>query len=352
MPELTSQLTRPSALRPEDIAKWRAFLQASPSLAAPFLSYEYVAAAERCFPDVRVVRLVENGEAVGFFAFEYASTLHRLAGIGQRVSGDFADYFGLVAAQGMTVSADALLHAARLKVLYFTNLEEAQTSFGLHGEQPEVGVRIEFPHGGEAFWADRRMLDKKFVEDTKRRERKLIEAHGPLRFVFRHENCGEELQKLIDAKRHQYARTGVADPLASSAKRRFLAALAAGDGADCRATLSTLHAGGKWVGSHFGLMYGSTLHYWFPVYNPQMRNFGPGRLLIKAIIDAAAQNGVTAIDRGAGNASAKLDFATSRHAFLRGIWARPGLTSLAYRAGMSARWRLRAAADRARAEGE
>lgn len=350
MPELKSQLIRPSALKPEDIAKWRSFLQASPSLAAPFLSYDYVATAERCFPDVRVAKFAENGETVGYFPFEYASTLHRLAGIGQRVSGDLADYFGLVASPGTTVSTSALLRATRLKALYFTNLEEAQTSFGLGGEQPEIGTRIEFPEGGEAFWTNRRTLDRKFVGDTERRERKLIEEHGPLRFVFRHEDCAGELQKLVGAKRRQYARTGVIDPLASAAKRRFLAALAVGDGPDCHATLSTLHAGDQWIGSHFGLMYGSTLHYWFPVYNPQMRNFGPGRLLIKAIIDSAGQNGVKAIDRGAGDSPAKRDFATSQHAFLRGLWTRPGPTSLAYRAVLSVQWRLQAERNKARAE--
>jgi CelD/BcsL family acetyltransferase involved in cellulose biosynthesis len=119
---------------------------------------------------------------------------------------------------------------------------------------------------------------------------------------------------------------------------------------DCRATLSTLHAGDRWIGSHFGLMHGSTLHYWFPVYNPQMRNFGPGRLLIKAIIDASIENGVTRIDRGAGDSQAKLDFETSRHQFLRGIWSRPGFASLGYRAALSMQWRLQTLRKRAAAE--
>jgi CelD/BcsL family acetyltransferase involved in cellulose biosynthesis len=138
--------------------------------------------------------------------------------------------------------------------------------------------------------------------------------------------------------------------MGSPRKRKFLEALAAVDDPDCRPTLSTLHAGEEWIGSHFGLMYGETLHYWFPVYNPQMRNFGPGRLLIKAIIDTAEENGVKRIDRGAGDSQAKLDFATSRHEFLRGIWSRPGLASLAYRAGLSAQWRLKALRRDAAAE--
>jgi CelD/BcsL family acetyltransferase involved in cellulose biosynthesis len=342
MPDLIFQVTRPGALGPDDIARWRSFLQATPALAAPFLSHAYAAAAERCFADVRVLKCVEDGETVAFFPFQFRSALHRMAGIGQVISDDLADYFGLVARSGFALRSDDLLRGAGLSAMYFTHLEEGQTSFGLSGEQPEPGLRIEFPQGGAAFWSELEKRDKKFLADTQRRARKLKDAHGPLRFVFRREDNGEELQRLIAAKRSQYGRTGVADPLDSPVKRKFLAEIATLRDSDCRATLSTLHAGDRWVGSHFGLMCGSTLHYWFPVYNPDMRAFSPGRLLIKAIIDAAEENGVTRIDRGAGTSAAKLDFATSQHRFFRGLWARRSPTSLAYRVALSAQWRLHA----------
>ncbi len=340
MSELKASVARPSDLNESDIAKWRSFQRENSALGSAFLSHAYAATAERCFANVRLLKLTRDGEAVGFFPFQHHSMLHRLAGIGEGVSGSLADYFGLIGAPGLNISGPELLRAAGLKAMYFTHLDETQTSYGLTGEQPETGVRIEFPLGGKAFWDERRKLDKKFTGDTERRERRLVEAHGPLRFVFRHVDCADELQKLIKAKRAQYERTGVADSMASPTKRKFLAAIAAIDDPDCRPTLSTLHAGDEWICSHFGLMCGSTLHYWFPVYNPQMRNFGPGRLLVKAIIDAAEENGVKMIDRGAGDSQAKLDFATSQHRFLRGVWARPGLTSLAYRAALSAQWRL------------
>lgn len=351
MSELKATVVKPSALGEDDIARWRSFLHNSPALAAPFLSHAYAMAAERCFANVRLLKLARAGETIGFFPFQHRSALHRLSGIGEGVSGDMADYFGLIGAPGLDLSGRELLRAAGLKAMYFTHLDEAQASFGLTGVQPELGLRIDFPQGGKAFWDERRQLDKKFTSDTERRGRRLIEAHGPLRFVFRHADCGDELRKLIAAKRDQYARTGVADSMAAPAKRKFLEALADIDDPDCRATLSTLHAGDEWVGSHFGLMHGSTLHYWFPVYNPQMRNFGPGRLLIKSIVDSAQENGVARIDRGAGDSQAKLDFATSRHHFLRGVWARPGLVSLAYRAGLSVQWRIGALRNRGQANG-
>jgi CelD/BcsL family acetyltransferase involved in cellulose biosynthesis len=352
MTSLTATIHKPSKLTIDDIDRWRRFQKGSPDLANPFLSYRYSHAAEQAFDTVYVVKLKHSSkdEAVGFFSIQFRSMIHRLCGIGQRVSGELADYFGLIAARDFKISEAELVRAANLNAIYFTHLEETQTAFGLTGSQPELGIRIDFPNGGEAFWENRRKLDKKFTGDTERRERRLIETHGPLRFVFRHVNCMVELQNLIEAKRVQYARTGVKDSMAKASTRKFLEILSHISDPDCRATLSTLHAGDQWIASHFGLMYGSTLHYWFPVYNPQMRNFGPGRLLIKAIIDASIENGVTRIDRGAGESQAKLDFGTSRHQFLRGIWSRPGVVSFGYRAALSAGWRWRMLRDKYTAE--
>ena len=149
------------------------------------------------------------------------------------------------------------------------------------------------------------------------------------------------LAALIDAKRAQYRRTGVRDSLSTTRNRKFLAELAQCKDLDCRPTLSTLYAGGHWVGSHFGLMFGETLHYWFPVYNPEMKSYAPGRLLLKAIIDAGAENGIRTIDCGAGDSAAKRDFATARYHLLRGVWVRPGPVGLLYRAQLSIGWRLR-----------
>lgn len=339
MSDLKAVVLRPSELPGDDITRWRSLLSGMPGIAPAFLSYPYALAAERCFRGVSVARLEKAGRVVGFFPFQFGSRLHRLAGIGQRVSGGLADYFGLVGEPGLKLSGPELICAIGLKSLLFDHLDETQASFGLGGIQPEPGLRISLAEGGSAYWEALRQNDKKFVQDTERRERKLVETHGKLRFVFREPSTGE-LDGLIEAKRQQYTRTGAHDVMAKASTRRFLKALSAVDDPQCRATLSTLHAGEKWVCSHFGLTCGSTLHFWFPVYNPEMSAFAPGRLLVKAVIDSSRETGIELIDRGAGDSKAKRDFATSEHLYYRGIWQSPGLISLAYRAGLSAKWRL------------
>jgi CelD/BcsL family acetyltransferase involved in cellulose biosynthesis len=337
---LVGDVVRPAMLQPEDLARWAEFMEADSTLATPFLSFPYVAAAADTFSGVRVLRITLHGRTVGFFPFQYRSELYRLSGIADRVGGELSDYFGIVAERGLAIDPKTLLRLAGLQAILFTHLDESQAQYGLTGEKPEPGLRIRLARDGASFWSQLKAKDKKFVADTERRERKLAEAHGPLRFVFNHADRLAELCHLITAKRAQYERMAVTDPMSAEVTRRFLERLAASESPVCRAVLSTLHAGETWVASHFGLMCGGMLHYWFPVYNPELRSYAPGRLLVAAIIRSAEDHGVDCIDRGAGDSSAKRDFATEQHSFVRGLWHRPSMSSLIYRVGLSASWRI------------
>lgn len=341
MSNLKAVVVRPSGLSSEEIALWRSFLDETPAIASPFMSPFYSLTAEKWFVGVSVAKLERAGRVVGFFPFQYRSRLHQLLKIGQRVSGDLADYFGVIGSRDLELSGDELVKLVGLNVLLFDHLDERQQSYGLLGGQPEIGLRIDFPNGPTEYWEGRRRRDKKFVQDTERRERKLIEKYGPLRFVFRHQSVADELERLIAAKRSQYSRTEARDVMASKSVQSFLKEIALTDDSQCRAILSTLHAGETWVCSHFGLACGGTLHLWFPVYNPDLRAFSPGRLLVKALIDTANETGLKRIDRGAGDTPAKRDFATSEHIYFRGVWQRRSITTLTYRAGLSAAWRIR-----------
>jgi len=338
--QLTARIFTPGAMDDADIARWRDMMAANPILATPFLSHAYAAAAERAYGGVHVCQIENEGNAVAFFPFQFPSATHRLLGLAERVGANLCDHFGIIGELGFAVRPHRLLSLARLTTMSFTHLDESQAHFGLTGELPKVGLRIEFPDGPDPYWEARRRLDKDFVADTRRRERKLVEKYGKLRFVFREQEPLPHLERLIAAKRAQYARTGVTDVIRSRSVRHFLRELALSSDPDCRAALSTLYAGDTWVASHFGLTCGKTLHYWFPVYNFELRSHAPGRLLLKAIIDESKNLGVTCVDRGAGDTPAKRSFATSQYVLTEGLWSRPGFTALAYRSSLSLTWRL------------
>ena len=318
------------------------FCAASPDLASAFLSFPYVRAASQVFLDVRICVIQRGDQSVGFFPYQFPTPWHRLMGFGERVGGELSDAFGLVAASGVHLSPGQLLGLAGLNALLFTHLDESQTEFGLTGEQPQTGLRIVMAQGSQAYWSQLKATDKRFVADTERRERKLVDCHGPLRLTFRHGAPLVELDRLIADKRLQYARTGAADPLGHGRTRHFLQILAQGDDPLCRGVVSILHAGDTWVASHFGLMHRGTLHFWFPVYNPELQPFSPGRVLVTAIIKQADSLGIDCIDRGVGDSPAKRDFANFEHRFLRGLWHRSNLSASLIRAGLSLQWRLKA----------
>ncbi|MBN9591726.1 MAG: hypothetical protein J0I02_05780, partial [Alphaproteobacteria bacterium] len=147
MSALHSKILRPHELDSRDIAIWRQLQRQVPHLGTPFLSHAFAVAASRVFGNVFVSKLQRAGRTIGFFTFQYRSALHRALGIGERLGGELSDYFGLVAEQELSLSAAELLRLSGLNTLYFTHLDENQQNFGLSGEQPEPGLKIEFPNG-------------------------------------------------------------------------------------------------------------------------------------------------------------------------------------------------------------
>ena len=348
--QLVGRVLAATDLLQEDREIWRQFLAPQP---VAFLSYPYVRAFASQCPLVRVTRISTlDGRTVAFFPFQYRSPAFAMVGIGERLGGDLSDYFGLVAEPGFQIEAQLLLRLSGLQSLFYSQLDESLQGIGLIGEKALTGFRIDLPNGGKVFWEDKRYSDKKFVSDTERRERNLIREFGPMRFVFSESDPSEPLEKVIAEKRAQYHRTHVGDVLSEERTRAVLYALGRTRDAQCSGVVSTLHAGDTWVASHFGLRCGSTLHYWFPVYNPALKAFAPGRILLKQIIDNAQSNGLERIDRGGGDSVAKRDFATSQHFFYSGLWQQPGLVALSHRVGLAINWRMARFKNRGKAEAE
>lgn len=319
---------------------WKQLQSSHGHLQSPFYSYEYASMMASVHPHVFVCVIEREGEIAGFLPFQYATALQRCLAAAERVGGEMTDYFGLIAGPAMHSAPTDLLRLAGIKHFYFTHLPEAQLQYGLEGERPEVGLLVDIKTAQGTYWEQRRNQDKKFVLDTERRARKLQTEYGALRFCLEEADWPSALDMLIERKRAQYQATGVQDCLQEHWKRNLLRQLAASPSDSCRAILSTLWAGDLWVASQVSLKGDHVLHAWFPVYNRELHQYAPGRLLLKNIIEAAPSLGITVIDRGVGDTKAKRDFATREQLFYRGAWRLPGLRSLVYRASCSVKWRL------------
>jgi len=339
-------VTDPGSLPEQLVRRWRALRQADSSLQSPFLDPAYVQAVAACREGVRLAVLERDGAPCGFFPFQYADRLHRWLGAAEPVGAHMTDAVGVVAAPDCGLTPLRLLRSAGLRYFRFTHLCDAQARLGLRGDREECGLAIDLRRGPEAYWAALGASNQVLIEDSERRRRRLREAHGPVRFVFSAGEVAGELHRLIDAKRVQYRRTGAADPLGPTWTRRLLQRLAESDAAECQGLLSTLHAGETWVASHFGLRSGALLHYWFPIYNPALARFAPGRLLLMSIIDAAPAQGISLIERGVGTQPHKREFANLSRSYYRGAWHEPGPRAFVARTLASLNWRIGALRQR------
>ncbi len=324
-----------------ELAAWHALHAAQGPERWAFLSPGFSAAVQEIVAPVRVVLLWQGDALAGVLPLQRQPGRLGRMGIFEPVGGLMADYAGLLAAPDVRTSWPDLLGGGAIPCLFFTHLDEQHQRHGLGGSLPTVGLRTRIhADGGAAHWAWLRTQDKKLVDDTERRERKLQRDHGAVDFALDAPAPEHALQMLIESKNAQYRRTGAhGGALLAPQNQRLLAHLLAHPSEGCRARLSVLKAGEQWVSGHFGLQSGNTLHYWFPVYGEAFAAYSPGRILFKHVILQADAAGINLIDRGQGDSAAKRDFATESHQFFKGLEAR-GIRGQMLAAAQRLAWRF------------
>jgi hypothetical protein len=258
-----------------------------------------------------------------------------------------SDYFGIIAESNFTINEGEICKLCNLSLLQYSHLDEPQLEYGFHNDRNmrEKGLLISINSSSDEYFSKLKNANNKIISDTARRNRKIQRDLGPIKFCFnvkpKEERC-TVLRTLINKKRGQYQRTGVADSLRESWKQDLLHALLHNQNNHCHGILSTMYAGNTWVASHFGLQCLNRLHYWFPVYNPKLVKYSPGRLLMYSVISESpnCKTPISIIDRGAGVSKAKEDFANNEHYFLRGELFNPKLSSISFKIFQSIRWKL------------
>lgn len=336
------RVLRPEALTEADRSTWSALSRAANRSGGAFLTWQYATAVASVMPSARVAALEDGAGRKAFLAFQAKPGVLGALGVCERIGGAISDYAGLVAEPGFAIDPGTLLARCGIGAFEFSHLDESQAAYGLAGEAPRVGLRIDLPEGGGGYLADLRQRKKSVVRETDRRLRRLAEKVGPARLEIDLRDRPDLLDTLFAAKLAQYARTGkdegavLAEPWAQG----LIRTLYAQNDPDCRGQLSALYAGDTWVALHVGLRAGDLLHYWFPVYNHELASFGPGRLLLQLTIEGAASSGIACIDRGEGDNPTKREYATSEHLFYRGLWMRAGVAGTVAGTAQRIKWKI------------
>lgn len=173
-------------------------------------------------------------------------------------------------------------------------------------------------------------------------ERDFTKTMGPLRFTF-NSLVQADFEKLLIGKGEQYIRSAAphGNLIAIPWVRSVLAQLFSTQDADFAGQLSTLHLGDTLIAAHFGIRTDTLLHYWFPWYDPAYGKYAPGLILLNECAQAAAAQGIQAIDLGRGEQAFKLRFRTDSIPLLEGAVTRPQLLGAIETGYWKTRWMIR-----------
>ena len=337
---LRADVVRPSALSAAELLQWQHMQAQSPSLRRAFLTPTFAQACERANGRAYVAILHEGGSIRGFFPFQFHSYWHQRLGVAERIGGGLCDAAGLIAGPDLRISSSSLMQLCRLKSLFITHLIEDQAHFGLDAAWSRTGYVIDIPLGPQAYFATLAERGRDFIRNTERRLRRAERDYGELRMVRLEQIPPPMIADLIAQKRAQYQRTVADDVLALSANVRLIGALNEAPAPECRLILNRLEAGNRLLAQHLVPQYHDVLSYWFPVYDPQMRDVSPGRLLLWHTIQRATQDGIKFIDRGEGDAPHKRELATGTTRYGSARWSAAGVRPLVARAYQALEWRL------------
>ena len=169
-----------------------------------------------------------------------------------------------------------------------------------------------------------------WLRELRRKGRKLERENGELSFQH-HSDDPAALETLLGWKSEQYARTGTVNVLKHDWVREVLRKVHEAQSAEFQGVLSVLLADGQPVAAHLGMRSGSTLHYWFPSYDPAVGRCSPGLLLLLRLAESAQLAGVETFDLGTGDYDYKRRLSNRVDVLAKGTVDTPSLRAAAVR---------------------
>jgi CelD/BcsL family acetyltransferase involved in cellulose biosynthesis len=291
-------------LAPEQLARWREILRASPQLASPFFRPEFIQIAAQVRPRANVAVLREAGRIIGFFPFERTAW-----NVARPVGGPMSDYQAVIAEPDAAWNPDELLRACRLSAWEFDHQLACQTQLTPYFVQRAASPVIDLS-AGYTVWLENRRQATHLIKELLRKQRKLQREVPDLTFTW-HTSDPARFDQLLAWKSAQYRRTGLADLFRQRWAVELVTRLRDSKSTELRGVLSVLASGEQPLAIHFGLQAGSTLHFWFPAYGPAGSRWSPGQILLLSLAEQAESHGVTRIDLGKGPEDYKRMFANT-----------------------------------------
>jgi CelD/BcsL family acetyltransferase involved in cellulose biosynthesis len=305
------------ALTSEDLDAWHRLRDANPLLDSACFHPGFAAAVHAACGNVQVAVVREGDKVTALLPVQRDRSVLRPVGW------PGCDFQGPVLAPGTAFPALDLLGGG-VHSFAFDHLAEGLDGFEPWIESRQVSPFLDVSGGFDAYRSRVSKAGREKLGRVRGAVRKAEQALGPVRFEFA-SGRADVLERLVELKREQYARTGARDYFAAPGHRDLVARLLRTDEDGFAGVLSTLHAGERLVAAHFGVRSGGVLHWWFPVYDTEFSNVSPGWILLKEIVTAAPANGVTRIDLGRGDDDYKRRAKTGETMVCQGVVSRNGV---------------------------
>ena len=288
-------------------SEWRALQLSNPALHGPCfhpLLFKTIGAHFE-----RIETLVIEGERKGFLPYHL--------GEGPRIAEPvpMCDYQMVLAEPGSSWNISEILNSGRLIAWDFDHLmletigvDPSAVYSATHSRQ--IDVRAGYDHYIASMTAA-----GKSQRNLKEKRKKLERDYGPVRFVPFLPDV-EDLNHIFRWKTSRFGEVG-------EAARQTLRDLHSTAKDGLRGILSGLYAGDTLVAIHFGLAADGILFYWFPSFNPDMRRYTPGALLVQELISHLPQFQAQTLDLGPGGEGYKDYFSNHTVSLISGTYELP-----------------------------
>ncbi|MFC4908597.1 GNAT family N-acetyltransferase [Actinomadura gamaensis] len=281
------------ALRADELDAWHRLRAADARYDSPYFHPGFAAAVQASGRPVTVAVASEGKQVTGIFA------LHRDGAVARPVGWPGADFQGPITAAGIPFPVRALVAGASVRALEFDHLLDGTPGFEAWTESRRPSPFLDVTGGLDGYLGRASRSGRENMSQARRRVRKAERTLGPVTFEADALDSAA-LDELIALKRGQYAATNARDYFAEPTRRDLLHLLLNTRSADFGGVLSVVRAGPHLLAAHFGLRAGGVLHWWFPVYDPAHSALAPGWILLRELVAAAPELGVTRIDLGRG----------------------------------------------------
>lgn len=323
-------------LQPVHLAAWNDILRQQPALDSPFFTPEFVQAVASARRDVEVALLHDHDRLAGFFAFQRAGL-----NVAVPVGAGFSEFQGVVAAPDLRWRVPELLRGCGVRAWSYDHVPVSQEPFAEFHQSVGGSPFMDLSKGFEAYRAERQQGGSSVVRTAERKLRKLHREVGRVEFQL-HDGGEQGLQRLVEWKSAQHARTGVFDVFRLGWVTELLRRVHGFQRGSFAGVMSVLSAGGRPIAVHLGMRTGTVAHLWYPAFDPAFGQYSPGIILFLEMARELAEQGVVRVDLGPTPQRYKQSLKSGEIEVAIGTADRHALAQIGRKAWQAGRRRIRA----------